>query len=1058
VGLASGFPADGPRRAERRQINVLFCDLVNFTALSHRLDPEELSAILTRYRHDCGALIAAFGGHVARYFGDGIMAYFGWPAAHEDDAERALHAGLGLIEAVAQVSRVIGERLSARVGIATGLVVIGNDKEPDGDGSIAGEAPNLAARLQAEARPDTVVTVATTARLAGNSFEYRSLGQRDIKGLAGPLEVLQVVATTPRESRFQARQQTLDAPFVGREEEIELMMERWRQAQAGAGQLILLSGEAGIGKSRLVHELRRRTGADWVLRYQSSPLHTDIALFPVAKQLERAAGLARHDSLEVKLAKLGQALSEARVAVDEHLPLICNLLQLDGARARLPELTPQELRDRLVDCLWAEMRGLCQRGPVLVIVEDAQWLDPTSESLFGGALLRELPGVPMTLVVTNREKFWENWHSAGNTTTLPLERLPDDASRRLVRAVANGRMPEAMEAKIVERAEGIPLYLEELTRSVLQSGPLERGADAGASAEEVPTTLQALLTMRLDQTGAAKHLAQVGAVLGRHFTLHDLKAVASLKAIAAPTGDDVSHHLERLAASGLLQQRGNGAALAFKHALVRDAAYASLLNSEKKRLHRATLDHFEESGGTPPALLAFHAEKGRIWDKAARYLLAACTAAIRGSANREALALYERGLAALTHLPMETAAPMAIDLRLRAFNALVALGELERFVRVVREADALARDHGDKRRQAAVKAALAQALWMAGQHRAGLPSSEDAERLADELDDFVLRLSARYARANLFHALGRIREAVAVYTAMLAQLEGALEFKRFGWPAVLSVLVRSQLAWSHIWLGAFDDAWRMMARAQEVVRQVPEPYSVVYAQMAEGLYHMGRGEPAKAIAAFEIAHRVNTEADILLPIALAWLGGAYALGGRAEEAVSLLLAAERDGSYKSGGMYCWIHHYLALAQAHLALGAFTPARAAVARANEIAEPAEELAHVAWIAKTSGDIEAADPDGARIAALRQYQAAMELARPRGLLPLLAHCHLGLAEVFGRSDEPDTAAVHHAEADRILCGIGLPDWRSRTMRVVSPAALRQAGARPRAPGDPPASSPP
>jgi tetratricopeptide (TPR) repeat protein len=275
---------------------------------------------------------------------------------------------------------------------------------------------------------------------------------------------------------------------------------------------------------------------------------------------------------------------------------------------------------------------------------------------------------------------------------------------------------------------------------------------------------------------------------------------------------------------------------------------------------------------------------------------------------------------------------------------------------------------------------------------------------------------------------------------VVADLTGELEFKRFGLHAIASVLVRGHLAWSEIWLGEFDSASRTIARAQEIVRQVPEPYATVYAYMAEGLYHIGRGEPAKAITAFEVAHRVNAEADILLPIALAWLGGALALGGRAEEAVDLLLAAERDGTYKSGGKYCWVHHYLSLAQAHLALRHFALARAALDKGREIAEAAEELVHLAWILKASGDVEAADPSGLPDAALPSYQRAIDIARPRGLLPLLAQCLVGLAETLRRCGETEPAARHYAEADGIFRHLGLPDWPARSLHPAATAPAR------------------
>jgi class 3 adenylate cyclase len=381
VGLLPAPPAPRSRpKAERRQVSVMFCDLVGSTALAHRLDPEELAPIIDRYHTTASETVRQLGGHVARFLGDGMMAYFGWPTSNEDDAERAVAAGLELIETVSRIPTLDGEHLAVRVGVATGLVAIGYGTKTS-DGGISGETPNVAARLQAEAEPNGLVVSPLTARLAGRSFRYRSLGNRTLRGLADPLEILEVKGTRSSLNRFTALRDHSMAPLVGRSEEVELLLSRWRRTADFEGQVVLLSGDAGVGKSRLVQSTRDRIGAATaVLRYQCSPLHQDTALFPVAQQLTRSFGLVGEQSIADKLAKARQWLQAGGLDVDEHLPLVCHLLQINSPDHRLPDAAPKQIRDRLVTLLSTQFMNLTKFGRVLAIVEDVQWIDPPMET------------------------------------------------------------------------------------------------------------------------------------------------------------------------------------------------------------------------------------------------------------------------------------------------------------------------------------------------------------------------------------------------------------------------------------------------------------------------------------------------------------------------------------------------------------------------------------------------------------------------------------------------------------------------------------------------------
>ena len=1015
VGLLPAPPAPRSRpKAERRQVSVLFCDLVGSTALAHRLDPEELAPITERYHATASETVQQLGGHVARFLGDGLMAYFGWPTSHEDDAERAVAAGLELIETVSRIPTLDGERLAVRVGVATGLVAIGYGTKA-ADGGISGETPNVAARLQAEAEPNSLVVAPITARLAGRSFRYKSLGKRMLRGLADPLEVLQVKGTRSSLNRFTALRARSTAPLVGRSEEVELLLSRWRRAADSEGQVVLLSGDAGIGKSRLVQSTRDRIGAEVaVLRYQCSPLHQDTALFPVIQQLMKTIGLVGEQSLAEKLAKAGQWLQMGGLDVADHLPLVCHLLQIKSPEHRLPDASPQQIRDRLVALLSTQFINLTRAGPLLVIVEDVQWIDPTMENLLID-VLGSIEHAQAMILATNRDAFSPRWHVAGYTTYLRLERLSGADSRRLIQAIAGNRLSQEVQAGIATRAEGVPLYLEELALAMLE-------ADRSGELDAVPTSLHALLAARLDKMAEAKPLLQTGAVLGRQFTVTDLHAVAGCSA------DDLRAMVDRSLGSGLLLQAepGNDSVLIFKHALVQDAAYASLLNSEKRRLHAVVLAHLEQkdrSATEGAALLASHAERGEIWDKAVQYLIGSLSQAICSSANHEAIALYERALKVLDRLPPDASTTFAIDARVHAYSPLLALGEIDRLVAVMSEADALARALGDKRRLAATTSQLAGALWLAGKHAAGLRSAEQAIRLADKLDDFVLRLSARFNRANLLHAIGALREAVDLYTAILDSLGGELELTRFGWPGIPSILARGLLTWSLVLLGEFDKARQTKDRAMKLVDRIRDPYSTVYAHIGEGLYQSGIGHTSAAIAAFEAAHSITQQADIVLPIATAWLGAAYAQGGRPRDALALLMEAERKGAYRFGGLYNAIHHYMALAQAHLAVGALPEAQTAIGRAQEIAEQAGELAHVASVFQIRGSIEAADPASDAKAACACYHRAIDIARPLGLRPLIAHSLAGMADACEAAGDEPAAAAHREQARILLDELGL-----------------------------------
>jgi class 3 adenylate cyclase/predicted ATPase len=645
--------------AERRQLTVMFCDLVGSTALSARLDPEDIRAIITVYHKCCASLIAGNGGFVAKYMGDGVLAYFGYPHAHEHDAERAVRAGLAIVEAAPKLETAAGTPLHVRVGIATGIVVVG-DLLGSGEAQergIVGDTPNLAARLQSIAEPDSVAIAEGTRKLLGNLFELVDLGPQDLKGVAGPTRAYAALRESAQESRFEALHAGGLAALVGREEESELLLRRWSRAKAGEGQVALISGEAGVGKSRLTAAFLERLAGEphTRMRYFCSPQHTDSALHPIIGHMARAAGLAREDDAKTKLDKLDALLAES-VTSREDAALFADMLSLpnDGRYPAL-NLAPQQRRQKTLGALIAQIEAIGRKTPLLMIFEDAHWADPSSLEVFG-RVVDKIDALRVLLFVTFRSEFAAPWRGRPHVTALTISRLAPSEVMALIDRVAGDRPLAAnIRQDIVERADGIPLFVEEMTKAVLEAegeGAAARTVAAVPSpALAVPASLHASLTARLDRLGSAKGVAQIGAAIGREFS-HPLLAF-----VAGLPEPDLAAALDRLAGAGLLFRQGfpPHATYLFKHALVQDAAYGALLREPRRALHariaEALESEFADIAESQPELLARHSTEAGLIEKAALLWGKAGQRSLDRSALIEAEAQLSRALAQIASLP-----------------------------------------------------------------------------------------------------------------------------------------------------------------------------------------------------------------------------------------------------------------------------------------------------------------------------------------------------------------------------------------------------------------------
>jgi class 3 adenylate cyclase/predicted ATPase len=969
-----------PDVAERRQLTVMFCDLVGSTAMSARLDPEDMREVVGSYHRLCADLIAKGGGFVAKYMGDGVLAYFGYPQAHEHDAERAVQAGLALAEAMPKLKTAAGVPLQVRVGIATGLVVVG-DLIGSGEAQergIVGETPNLAARLQALAEPNMVVIAEGTRRLLGDLFELRDLGPKDLNGIAWPVRAWAPLRASSVESRFDALHTTGLTALVGREEEFEFLLRRWSQAKTGQGQVVLMSGEPGIGKSRLTAALLERVADEphTRLRYFCSPQHTDGALYPIIGQMERAAGLAYNDKPQAKLDKLDAVLVQTATS-PEVSALLAEMLSLpNDGRYPMLELTPEQRRQATLEALMSQLVGLAHQRPVLMIVEDAHWVDPTSLEAFSRTVDR-IRMLRVLLIVTFRPEFNAPWVGQSQVTSLTLNRLGKrEAAAIVTRIFANKELPVDMLAEIVERTDGIPLFIEETTKAVLEAeseGAARRTVAAvPSSAVAVPASLYASLMARLDRLGPAREAAQIGSAIGREFS-HALLAAVTLKPKA-----ELESTLDRLVAAGLLFRQGvpPHASYLFKHALVQDAAYGTLLREPRRALHariaEALESQFAEIAERQPELLARHCTEAGLIEKAAGLWGKAGQRSLERSALAEAADQLTRALAQIATLPGTPAlrrdeitfqvAQINTLFNFKGYAAAETKAAVERARLLIEQAEALREPphdplllfsvlygfwvanyvafNGDVMRELA-----AQFLSLAETQGATVPRM---------IGHRILGVALMYA-GDIVESRPHFDRAIALYDPAQHRPLAA----RFGADVAVTVLTHRPLA---LWvLGYPGAALADVQHALDCAREIPHAATLMHALFFTAWTHSHCGNHSVAKAQLDELVALADEKSSLFWKTLGMLNQscALALTGKTTDAVQMIESGIK--AFRSTGGTLWAPSWVSyLATAYADIGEFDDAWRCIAEATKTLQTTKEKWCEAEVHRTAGEIALKSP--------------------------------------------------------------------------------------------------
>jgi class 3 adenylate cyclase/predicted ATPase len=1008
--------------AERRQLTLMFVDLVGSTVLASRLDPEDMSGIIRSYQNAVAGEIARFEGHVAKFMGDGVLAYFGWPQAHEDDAERAVRAGLS----IADVVPGLGDSsvpLSARVGIATGLVVVGDLVGEGGaqEEAVIGETPNLAARLQGIAAPGTVVIADSTRRLLGDLFVLSDLGPQPLHGFAQPVQGWHVEGERAADGRFESLRAGEVTPLIGRSHELALLLDRWERAKEGEGQVVLLSGEAGIGKSRIVLALREQLRAEprWSLRHQCSPYFSNTAFHPIIAQLKRAAGFERDDPPALRLDKLERSLARGTGDVAEAVALVGPLLALDPRDSSpVKDLTPQRRKERTIEVLVEQLLGLARQKPVLCIFEDLHWADPTSLDVIEWIVDR-VQTHRVLVVLTFRPEFVPTWHGHSHVTLISLNRLARTQSTELIEKVTGGKpLPPPVLEQILAKTDGVPLFVEELTKAVLESGLLSDIGDRYTTNGPlpplaVPSTLHDSLMARLDRMAPVKEVAQIGAVIGREFSHELLSRVCSL------SPEVLNEALRELASSELVFVRGTPprATYLFKHALVQDTAYESLLKSKRQLLHagiaRVLEEHWPKMAETEPELLAHHYTEANLVEPAIAYWHRAGQQADERSAYAEAIAHLDNALALIEKLPKgpdRTRLELSVYLTLGSvLMAAKGWGAAE-VERVYLHARTLCRESGD----AAQTFTVTWGLWLIYQQRCQFDVAKgllnDLLVLAGQHNDVGLLLQANHAAWTTYGNLPDLercrhhaQQGIDLYDSVAHR---GHKFVYGGHdPGVCS---RYNLAMAQWLLGYPDRAASTVREAVALAEETAHPVTLSLALMFAATVHSFRRDLANTQLCAERARALCSQQQIAPHCGAAALilsGWTRALNGGEQDGIAEIQAGLQ--AHRASGVALRVPHYLSLlAEAFTRMSRYDEAVGSLREAQEVIEQTGERRWEAEIYRLQGAL-LRTRSGSHDEAEDLFRRALVLAREQGARSLELRAATSLGRLWAERHEQHKA---------------------------------------------------
>ncbi len=960
-------------QAERRQLTVMFCDLVDSTALSSRLDPEDLQDVIRRFLDACSQAISRLNGYIAKYMGDGMLVYFGYPHAHENDAERAVHAGLTILDTVRALNRDNPhpqfDMMAARIGIATGQVVVGELMGQDiaKERSVFGKTPNLAARLQALAKPGQLIIDPATKRLVGNEFEFLDLGALSLKGLGTPVQAWQVLSIRLSASRFESYRPSHLAKFVGREQEISLLLGRWREAVSGEGQVVLLSGEAGIGKSRIARSLCDRLEDEWyqTIQFQCSPYHTNTALYPAINFLRQAAGLASNDSAQAQLDKLDAMAIESGIDSQETISLLADLLSIRGDhRYPLLNVSSEKRKDMTLEALVHYLQRLADRCPLLFTMEDAHWLDPTTQELMT-RIIGRIRQMRVLLLITSRPHFKPVWSEYSYVTSLTLSRLPRRHSAELVATMSGGKaLPPEVQQAILAKADGIPLYIETLTENVLGSGLLTEGNNSFTlkvplKGLPIPDSLQALLMERVDRLGSAKEIVQTGAAIGREFTYELLRATVEVP------DSELRNALDLFVASGLVLQEGEIplATYSFKHALVQEAAYSTLPKKPRRALHARiakTLEsRFLERVNMEPELLAYHYEQAGLTGPAVDYWHRAARRDAEQSANIEALNHFNRALDLLKELP-QGSERNALELELLLARGVPLLSvkgyasdEMEHNYQ--RAKDLLSRHSSSVHQFIAIRG-----LWAFHLVRGHLANArglaEDLLALAHREQSSDLLIEAYHALGVTYFFLGRFDEArTHLFSAKSLDDPNRQRSQVFFFGQDPGITARAFLARTFWILGEIEHVEPLALEAIGLARALEHPFTMVFALTSLSWIYSTLRNAKKTQELSDEAIAISTPYSFELGLAWATAYQGWALAEIGQEEGLAKLINGISATQATGAITNNTSTLALLAEIYLRRNRIDEGLAAIEEAQKIAVTGGELFWQAELLRLKGEL-------------------------------------------------------------------------------------------------------